>query len=504
MEKAVRTSIAKIEHDEEEKLGNWKTLSKVLFKYSIKITDGVLGLIMDGDFELVLDIYYDLFARISQRKLKIGPTTIVHSGRASVSRREVDAELLTDDELLTIPVGAYSPSNALLNRMQRFDEDARNGNDSIQRIDLKRTKTCDELLALSMMQQMKIPGRTVAGMIMLGPAHLRLEKMVVNGMVDDDGVKGSHVPATRWIGTLHQCIDTFTSSMVRGLRERSRDNGLAWGARVLGTLQPGLISHSANVASNTVDLLKMLASALLISGSGDVGYRWLILEGGMTRGGLPYMVACAHTHPTLRADVGVAMDLLSRGRLLRIFTHHLTAIVPNKVAFLAFAQDLMAALSVYEPSRDAVLESGLIEFLLGQGLMACSRESGIDLRQTALLLLTEMWRMFPKAVMQGRAGQAEQIIDALKRGARDPSLQLQISSVASLFHLLDCTVNDPFNPRNPHAPRVYKTIIFLFIENHSNEHVREFIVTNLANALEPYEGEIDEHGVLQRDPNIPG
>ena len=216
------------------------------------------------------------------------------------------------------------------------------------------------------------------------------------------------------------------------------------------------------------------------------------------------MVACAHTHPDLRKDVGVAMDLLSRGRLLRIFTHHLTALVPNKVAFLAFAQDLIAALSRFEPSRDAVLESGLIEFLIGQGLMLCSREHGIDLRQTALTLLTEMWHMFPKAVMQGREGQAEQIIDSLKRGAQDSIQLMQISSIANLFHLLDVTVNDPFNPRNAYAPRVYKTIILLYIENHSDETVREFIVINLAAALEPYEGEIDQNGILQRNPHANG
>ena len=489
--------------DDDNKLNHWKILAKVLFKYSIKITDGVLGLIMNGDFELVLDIYYDLFARISARKIKIGPTSIQHSGRAAVSRREVDAELLTDDELLQVPTGIHDLKGSLLTRMQTFDKASRRGDDSIQRIDLKRCKTCDELLALSMMQQLGLPGSTVAGMVMLGPAHLKFENKIVNGMKDEDGAI-SFKPAGRWIGTLHNCIDTFTANLVRGLRERNRDDGMAWGARVLGTLQPCFISHSADVAALAVDLFIKLGSALLISGSGDVGYRWLILEGGITRGGLPYMVACAHTHPDLRRAVGIAMDLLSRGRLLRIFTHHLTAIVPNKVAFLAFAQDLIASLSKFEPSRDAVLDGGLIEFLVGQGLMACSRESGVDLRQTALTLLTEMWRMFPKAVMQGRSGQAEQIIDALKRGARDPSLRMQISSIANLFHLLDVTVNDPNNPRNPHAPRVYKTIIFLFIENQGNENVREFIVNNLVAALEPYEGEIDQNGVLQKDPNVAG
>ena len=147
---------------------------------------------------------------------------------------------------------------------------------------------------------------------------------------------------------------------------------MAWGARVLGTLQPCLISHSVDVASLAVDLFIKLGSALYISGSGDVGYRWLILEGGITRGGLPYMVACAHTHPDLRRSVGHRNGSSVSGACSHFHTppHGPCA---NKVAFLAFAQDLIAALSTFEPSRDAVLESGLIEFLVGQGLMACTR-----------------------------------------------------------------------------------------------------------------------------------
>ena len=476
----VREKAQKNQSARDLKFANWKILAKVLFKYSIKLTDSVLDLICDGDFELVLDIYYDLFARVSQRRLKMGPTTIDSMGRMPVSRRDEDAEQATDDELLQTPIDELSIPGPLLTRMEKFDEDS----GAIQNVRLEKCRTAFELLLLSMMQCLQLPGRIVAGYALLGPAHTKFESLIVNGMMVEDG-EISFLSVTSWIGTLHRCIDTLTSTLVRGLRERSRDAGLNFGARILGTLQPGMISHNMDVAALSVDLLKKLASALHLGGYGDVGYRWMILEGGITRGGLPYMVACAHQHHELRPEIGVAMDLLSRGRMLRLFEHHLPAIIPNKTAYLAFAQDLVTAVVPYKPARDAITKSGLIEFLLAKGLYACQPGGHADLRQTALLCLTEVWCAFPQSVMEGRQGQGEQIVDALKRGARDAALSLQIASIANLFHLLEATVNDAANPRNKHAPRVYKTLIFLLIENHSNEIVREFLVTNLSTTLEP-------------------
>ena len=461
------------------KLSNWKILAKILFKYSIKLTDAVLDLICDGDFELVLDIYYDLFARVSQRRLKMGPTSIDSMGRMPVSRRDEDAEQLTDDELLSTPVDDLSIPMTLLSRMEKLDKNP----EGLGNINLEKCRSTYELILLSMMQCLDMPGRTAAGYALLGPAHEKFESIIVNGMVVDG--ETSFLAVTTWIGTLHRCIDTFTSTFVRGLRERSLDAGFNFGQRILGTLQPGLISHNVDVAALSVELLKKMASALHLGGYVDVGYRWMIIEGGITRGGLPYMVACAHQHHELRPEIGVAMDLLSRGRMLRLFEFHLPAIIPNKTAYIAFAQDLVTSVVKYKPARAAITKSGLVEFLLAKSLAACQPGGHSDLRQTALLCLTEVWCAFPQSVMEGRQGQGEQIVDALKRGARDTSLGLQIASIANLFHLLETTVNDPINPKNHHAPRVYKTLIFLLMENHSNEIVREFLVTNLSTSLEP-------------------
>ena len=151
-------------------LGNWKILTKILFKYSIKLTDSVIDLICDEDFELVLDIYYDLFARVSQRKLKMGPTSIDSYGVVPVSRRDEDAEQATDDELLSVPIDELNLPTSLLNRMVKVDQDQ----DMLDEIRLEKCRNTHELLLFSMMKELRLPGRIVAGYAMLVQAQYNI------------------------------------------------------------------------------------------------------------------------------------------------------------------------------------------------------------------------------------------------------------------------------------------------------------------------------------------
>ena len=120
-----------------------------------------------------------------------------------------------------MPAGEHDLKMSLLTRMQNFDKAVERGDDSLERLDMRRCKTCDELLALSMMQQLGIPGRIVAGMVMLGPVHLKFESRIVNGMKDEDG-NISHRPAGRWIGTLRSCIDIHIMFRTRTARAKPR------------------------------------------------------------------------------------------------------------------------------------------------------------------------------------------------------------------------------------------------------------------------------------------
>ena len=82
-------------------------------------------------------------------------------------------------------------------------------------------------------------------------------------------------------------------------------------------------------------------------------------------------------------------------------------------------------------------------------------------RQAALSLLIELWIHFP-AKIEEREEIANNILTCLKRGVRDKSRLLNLSSISSLFYLLDIFSEE----RNPYAPIIYKTLTFSVVENH--------------------------------------
>ena len=71
---------------------------------------------------------------------------------------------------------------------------------------------------------------------------------------------------------------------------------------------------------------------------------------------------------------------------------------------------------------------------------------------------------------------------ALKRGIRDSSQVMRFSLMEMMFDLLD----DFASKKNPYASIVYKKITFLFIENHEELTMREFMLRNIQNIFEKY------------------
>ena len=99
-------------------------------------------------------------------------------------------------------------------------------------------------------------------------------------------------------------------------------------------------------------------------------------------------------------------------------------------------------------------------------------------------LLAEFWRSEPE-VMGGKSGDSQQtegIIQALKRGCRDPSPVVSAASTNLLFHLLDSFAKD----RNMFASIIYKTLTFILIENYAQQELREEILKNFIVLFQKY------------------
>ena len=66
-------------------------------------------------------------------------------------------------------------------------------------------------------------------------------------------------------------------------------------------------------------------------------------------------------------------------------------------------------------------------------------------------------------------------MNQIKRGIRDDSQIMRFNLMELMFDLLD----EFANKKNPYASIVYKKITFLFIENHEELTMREFMLRNI-------------------------
>lgn len=74
-------------------------------------------------------------------------------------------------------------------------------------------------------------------------------------------------------------------------------------------------------------------------------------------------------------------------------------------------------------------------------------------------------------------------MNQIKRGIRDESQIMRFNLMELMFDLLD----EFANKKNPYASIVYKKITFLFIENHEELTMREFMLRNLQVIFEKYQ-----------------
>ena len=72
------------------------------------------------------------------------------------------------------------------------------------------------------------------------------------------------------------------------------------------------------------------------------------------------------------------------------------------------------------------------------------------------------------------------ILRELKRGCRDPDLELQLTSHMALFRLLD----EFASASHPGAPYLFNVLAFSLIENHHEPVLRQFLARNMQHTLQ--------------------
>ena len=375
-----------------------------------------------------------------------------------------------DEEIMSVRIGEMKVMKAQLDEVEKKPKGS-----------LGSYTSSTTFLLASMVQRLSI--RPLQAAALLDTNRRYLTHILMHG------IKGSYESVLRWMQYIAKNVDAFGAVLVRDVKTapvdkmrrgmRSIEQGFTIGYTILSALQPGILSHSSEVAKKTCEILAALGAALSRAKLDRVGWRWFVATGNDS--GLLACVACMKRHLDSKNQVANVIDCFSRGRLSSLFAIHLRAVMPSPLSYMALAHDLLEPMAANRECMDALVREGVIDLIIGLALRHGEPQLAPDVRGTALSLLCEVWLLIPQEIEMGaRADVPKAILTLLKKAARDASLSLQIGALTNLFQLLGGFANEAHS----YAPYIYKTLIFSLIENHSNEVAREFIVCNIIQTLE--------------------
>ena len=341
-------------------------------------------------------------------------------------------------------------------------------------------------------------------------------------------MRGSFSPVVAWC----QQLFNFSGTLAGHLANRSDRQLLP---AVLGIVRNILRSTSPTVAVWGCRILSRLGFDLNRQNMGPLCWKWFTFTGragspdleGEDRGappassssisGLRAVVECYRKHPALKNPLGMVIEQFGRGHHLALYARHLPLAMADAhpAEFVGFLHEILVGfVQDNRKSKDTFVREGVAAFVMetAQGCAdaqeAAARLSawqsgwggaagtgadgdtpGADLatlRIAAFGLLADAWISFAEyeEAMEGTMGAggafSKRSLGHLTKGARDANIRVQMSALATLFHLLDAFARQ----NSAHAPIMFKTLVFLQIENHEHTVIREFIVANMIRALD--------------------
>jgi hypothetical protein len=371
---------------------------------------------------------------------------------------------------------------------------------SIAPSELKQIRSNPDILASD--------ARTVAEfwIIMLcDQLHIRPEQAVSLMTSDSNflyhsfvsGIKGSFVPVVNLSKAIFQHVDVIvkllasTKTFSRDAKKGDRNRSFQLVCATLDILRFGLVSQNPAVALWAVRTLTQLVSHFEAMEKSPhlhkYAWTWFVAGSATDRTagkkqytGIEALMDCLHRHSDLKTPLITLLDAISNKNLAGLFCNHLRTVCPTPLEYLNFICDMLQPLlSERQSMRDSLINDGVIKYWCE--IIRTHSEKGVndEVRQSAMALMVEMWTSFPEAI-ESDPNMPNTLLGLLKKGGRDANMSVQINALTSLFRLLDYFAASGVS----YAPYVYKAIIFSLIENHANESVRDFIMVNLASALE--------------------
>jgi hypothetical protein len=248
------------------------------------------------------------------------------------------------------------------------------------------------------------------------------------------GIKGDYEKIKNWYDDLS--VNSRTLTNLLKIWKDGKSVGFA-------TLSVGLFSKNYKIAQSSFNLVNQL--------QGDIGGDW----DWLTKEGLDTLIFAINKHPQLRVQILNLIHEFSNGKYEELILC-LTSKLSEKDKLFEFLNSIIT----YIPDANYHIKIRLKSFLLENLLKENDDKSAsISLLSDYLMLLAPIDKNTTNA-----------ILNYIKKGVREKGKRsVQLSGVAHFFRLLKY-----YGERKDQtAPPIYKTLVFLFLENYDDQVLRE-------------------------------
>jgi hypothetical protein len=495
--------------------GNWNTLVPILRRLAIRVENDAKSLILSGDAKVACRLMSQLYASFSIDRARgevktLGKVRGNSNGyatqakaaakaapqrRAALHKRKEDQrskdKLKRKNDMAAKQTGGQTVVQPLIEEINEEEMAAL----KMPQVPLPNdAETIPQFWCILLMEQLNVRAEQAVTLVTVNTNYLF--HIFVNG------IKGSFVPILNLCRAMFQQVETVvglltrTKTYQRNVKKDQRNRSYRCVCMTMNILRFGLLSNNPDVALWSCRIITHLVAKLsdllecahLQKHCVDWFNGVSVLSGrnggspqNILASGLNAAVTAIAKNPDLKLGIIAMIDGIANQELGTLFNTTLRLVLPSPLKYMNFICDVLETfLEERETMEEALMSQGVVKFWVDLAKVHCEPTVAEDVRQAAFHLITEIWTQIPKAV-EAYPSMPKLLLGLLKKGSRDKSSVLNITAITCLFDLLDSFAEAA---SVSFAPYVYKTLIFSLIENHENELVYDFIMSNMALALE--------------------
>lgn len=283
------------------------------------------------------------------------------------------------------------------------------------------------------------------------------------------GVKGDFEKISQWYQTVYS-----TSRHFAELIDREEEQGTV--SLALKIVSCGLFSPNYEIVVWCLRVLSKLGSELDIRKLLNSAYDWFIEQDG----GLSAIVYAINKHSDIIENVVSVMTQFGKYNMLELFNLHLKNMTPDQAQYMDLVTDIYSTVADTFIAKEALVSSGVLDMWIDTAIQQADgdNQSSVAEKTSALSFLAEVWLTKSERV-QHREDIAQTILKLLNKGSRERSKNLKVVCFSILFRLLENFTSD----KNNYAPKIYKSLTFLCVENHQDNEIREFMFKNFSDVF---------------------